>query len=290
LEVAQPSGAVLDTPVENLRFTLLQYTANERLLQSVRGQIVDRTARSDFGQYKEGDAIPCRLTEDAKATSGVYVAYLLRVSENLTKQMAEILKTIPLWTEFLDHVYGVGPVLGAYLCAFVDVQIREKRGLGATKPSHLRRYCGLAVIDGKLEKRTAGRVNAYNGSLRIRLFQAFTSMWKTSGGREGKDTRYLRIWRDYLNRMANSARVSESGKIEVAGKERSAKGFVFSTGWHKAADVLIEDLYIMARTLEGLPVWPTYQTAKLGYTHGGKVSDGQPVVLTLEEAKRCVGL
>jgi hypothetical protein len=48
-------------------------------------------------------------------------------------------------------------------------------------------------------------------------------------------------------------------------------------------------MYTIARTLEGLPVWPSYLAAKLGYMHGGKICINEPKVLTLEEAKAAIG-
>jgi hypothetical protein len=67
-------------------------------------------------------------------------------------------------------------------------------------------------------------------------------------------------------------------------------GHAHSYGWHKAADILIEDLYIVWRTLAGMPVWPSYYAAKLGYEHGGKISVNAPKMLSLDEAKALVGI
>jgi hypothetical protein len=75
-------------------------------------------------------------------------------------------------------------------------------------------------------------------------------------------------------------------------------GHAHSYGWHKAADILLEDLYVVWRALEALPVWPSYYAAKLGYEHGGAPVDkvegyfknAAPKMLTVEDAKRLVGI
>jgi len=65
-------------------------------------------------------------------------------------------------------------------------------------------------------------------------------------------------------------------------------GFAHSKGWHAAADVLVEDMYIVWRAQLGLPVWPDYHAAKLGYSHNGKICVDAPRTMTLEEAKAFV--
>jgi hypothetical protein len=141
-------------------------------------------------------------------------------------------------------------------------------------------------------------------------------------------TKYLEIWREYKLRMQHSQRVVgnyidldwqefsgakalEAGTASVKkrvgpkggtvmaivdnetgkqiGEVRSAKKFIHDAGRRKATDVFLEDLYTIGRTLEGLPVWPSWYAAKLGYKHGGKVCVNAPTELTLEQAKELVG-
>lgn len=92
-----------------------------------------------------------------------------------------------------------------------------------------------------------------------------------------------------------------TGKIELSHPRKardgemithvSARGFAHSYGWHKAADVFLEDLYTVWRAIEGLPVWPAFYAAKLsGYKHAsGKICVDAPTMLTLEEALELVG-
>ncbi len=283
-----------DDPKQELRRLVLQHKAMVATKQSIDGQHRDRVCiadRKDEGGnvvMRKGDAIPCRLPGDVQEQMQAFMAevYVKKI-DGLESCMSKTLKHFPLYREFLAKVFGCGPVVAAYLIVFCDFG-------KATKPSNLRRYCGMAVIDGRLEHRVAGKVNAYNSELRVRLYQMFGAMWKNAAkvseaAPAGKTSKYLTIWQDYKHRVQHSARAVDGKIVNGVGKTVSIKGFSHSTGWHKACDVFLEDLYIIGRTVEGLPVWPTYQTAKLGYGHGAKVSDGSPRTYTLEEAVGIVG-
>src|SRR6185312_12045486 len=175
-------------------------------------------------------------------------------AKTLESAMLSELKKIPVYKLFLSKVYGLGPVVSAYLISEIDIH-------RAVKPSALRRFCGLAVINGRLERRTKGTKSAYSSEMRVRLYQAFGSMWKNAAKLK-KTTKYLDIW---INAKHRKMQLAVDGKINNGVREVSAKGYAHSYGWHKAADILIEDLYTVWRAIEGLEVWPSYYAAKLGY-------------------------
>jgi hypothetical protein len=259
---------------------------------------------SDRKNHVTGDVIKCDLPDDRRADFKAVHDALKKDASKLESAMLRELRKLPIYTEFLSKVFGFGPVVSAYLVAEIDVKRSEKI-------SNLRRYCGLAVIDGRLERPRAGQKNAYNKEIRTRLYQAFGSMWKnaakkTESAPHGVSTKYLEVWKNYKLRMQHSERydavkntlieVSESGCADAREIERSslkyrkgAKMVIHSTGWHKSADVFIEDLYTVWRAIEGLPCWPSYYAAKLGYAHGGKISVNAPKLMTLSEALATVG-
>ena len=292
-KIAVPSSS---DPIVELRTLVRQHYALTKTA----------TANINMGRDKKnretGETIACRLPVDAMVEVQGLSKILSKKASGLESAMLRELKKIPIYTLFLRHVFGVGPIVAAYLVSEIDIH-------RATKPSNLRRFCGLAVIDGRLEGRTGapksqGGTGTFNGTLRTRIFQAFGAMWKNAAKRSvaapfGVSTKYLDIWRNYMSRIEHSERVQDrgldktgkwTGKI-LNGRDKvvSARGFAFSTGWHKAADVLIEDLYIVWRAIEGLPVWPSYYAAKLGYAHGGKIAVNAPVSLTVDEALALVG-
>lgn len=277
-------------PREELRKLLLQHKALVRASKAAQLMTTHRTVRSDFGPYKKGDVMPCRLPDDARVELQTVAKNMDKRASSLGTSMKAVLRDIPIYQQFLRHVFGIGEgaIIAAYLVGEIDIQ-------RSIKPSGLRRFCGLAVIDGRLERRRAGQKNQYNAEMRMRLFQLFSGMAKNAGKKSkdkpfGTTSKYLEIWKNYKTRMQQSERydVASNTLREFSDAEakprKGAKAVIHATGWHKAADVFIEDLYIVWRALEGLPVWPSYHAAKLGYSHGGKICVDAPKLLTLKEA------
>lgn len=266
-----------EDPKQELKHLVLQHAAIVKQKVSIIHQNSPRKS------HKTGEVIPCRIPFDtAEEMLAVAKQVLNKRASRLERQMLTCLEKMPVYQQFLSKVYGAGPIACSYLLAYCDIH-------KAQKSSSLRRYVGLAVIDGRLECATKGQVNCFVAKLRVVLFQMLSAMWRNAAKSE-QTCKYLDIWTGAKHRILNSARVDQDGKILTeACKVVSAKGFAHSTGWHKAADIFIEDLYVVWRTLEGLPVWPTYRAAKLGYQHGGAPCDGAPRVMTLAEALEVVG-
>ena len=231
----------------------------------------------------------------------------------IEQHIEEQLVNFPIYTKWLCEVYGMGPVVCAYIVTSINVKVREDRGLGATKPSNVIRYAGLAVINDKLERRSKARdedgnakASGFNGDLRVRIYQAFCAMMKNvNKGRvprgeytsvPARSNKYLKIYvharhsflsRPNINRATMKMRVPDDKKGGT--KEVSARGAAHSYGWHKAMRVFLNDLYIVWRSLEGLPVWHDWYAMQRGYIHGGKMIQSEAELLTLEEAKNLVG-
>ena len=289
--VAVPST---NDPRLELRKIVQQHRAHTKTAVSIEHMSSNRKNR------ETGEIIACRLAEDTQSELHAVVKSVRHKSSTLESAMLRELKKIPIYNEFFAKVFGVGPVVAAYFITEVDI-------CKATKTSNLRRFCGMAVINGHLERRASGPkciggAGTYNATLRTVLFQCFTAMWKnknkTSKARAlGTTSKYLEIWQNTRERTFShpsfDAKANTVESIDTATGtiriQKGAAGHAFKKGWHKAADVLLEDLYIVWRTLEGLPVWPSYYAAKLGYEHGGKISVNAPKNLSLAEALQLVG-
>ena len=283
LKKLKPKKPIVPTypnePDKELKHLVRQHKALTKTVVSFLNQSRDRKNR------KTGELMPCLLPLDAQlVVQEVAQGPLAQQADRLEREMAATLKNVPFYNVFLKNVFGLGPVISAYICTEVDIHKAEK-------PSNLRRFCGLAVINGRLERPVKGQKNAFSSQMRTRLFQALTAMARNCA-KSQKTTKYLAVWLGTKHRILSSARVVDD-KLTVVREGKtstvSAKGFAHSTGWHKAADVLLEDVYIVWRTLEGLPVWPSYYAAKLGYEHGGTIAVNAPKMLTLEEALETVG-
>lgn len=288
-----------DDPCEELKKLVRQHKAVMQNEVALTNRCSDKEARQDIEQdgkiiFRKGDPMPCRLPAEVQAQALLMAKEVFgKAKEELERKMAKELKKVPIFREYLSKVFGLssGGPIAAYLVAEIDIH-------RAVKPSALRRFCGMAVIDGRLERRTKGQKNSFSSEMRTRLFQFFQTLQKNR--RHNPTNKYLKVWDDAKTRIRNSERVFDlkekeggdwAGKlVNGQGKTVSAKGFSNSYGWHKAADVFLEDLYIVWRALEGLPVWPSYYAAKLGYEHGGKIAVNAPKMLTLEEALSIVGI
>ena len=70
-------------------------------------------------------------------------------------------------------------------------------------------------------------------------------------------------------RYDEEANTFEGRKTDRGEDAKGARAYMHSKAWHKMVHLLLEDLYVVWRTIEGLPVWPSYYSAKMGYGHGG---------------------
>jgi hypothetical protein len=320
---------------------------------AILGMTTDKKSRTT------GETIPSRVPEDRKVEMATVAKALSSDAKRLETLMLRELRKLPIYTLYLSRVFGLGAVVCAYLVALIDIH-------KAPKISNLRRFCGLAVINGRLERPTRGQKLGYCAELRTRLYQAMSSMWKNAAKKtadrpNGSTSKYLEVWRGYKARMQHSERYdatrnvllsgrlcksesggsrasdisdanvgrderamaqeqvrhykseclepSESGEHGASERTRAnaisaerpstpggsdkgrpgARAIIHATGWHKAADVLIEDLYVVWRAIDGLPVWPSYYAAKLGFNHGGSIAVNGPRMLTVDEALALVG-
>jgi hypothetical protein len=277
----RPTTPSVEDPIVELRRLTQMHAAWTKKSTAIDNMSSDRVNK----ETKE--VIPCDVPLDVRAQMKGVKDALKREASALESAMLRELKKIPIYQLWLSKVFAArGPVLSAYLVSKIDIR-------KATKPSNLKRYCGLAVIDGRLERRKRGVQGSFNHQIRTRLYQLFQVIKK--GKRLDPENKYLKIWNDAKNRIQHSDRVTDrgldaegkwTGKIETGGKVVSARGFADSYGWHKAADRFVEDLYIVWRSVEGLEVWPNYYAGKLArreHVTGKPVFD-EPKMLTVDEA------
>jgi hypothetical protein len=282
-------------PVDSLRILVRQHRNVSRMSVAVGHMGLTEVT------LKNGDVVKRDIPADIAAKLEETSTSLQTDALKLKSQIEKALRDVPIYEQFFKPRSFTCPMLAAYLIA--DVTIKGPPGFDpvAYKSSQLRRFCGLAVINGRLERLTKGEKRHYNVSLRTQLYLAFEALWKNRrhyGDSKPECQKYLKIWDDAKHRDLQKEGVREKGVKpngdpahvrELAdGKVVAWDGHAHSYGWHKAADILIEDMYVVWRALEGLPVWPSFYAAKLGYEHGGKISVNAPKMMTLEEALELV--
>ncbi len=189
------AGPVSDDPKEELRRLVADHKSLTKKAIAILNMTIEKTSRTT------GEPIPSRVPDDRKVEMKAVADALKRDAERLEREMLRELKKLPIYNLFLAKVFGVGVVVSSYLIAMIDPMRVERndfalrhgmrpgerptddevraalaRGepLRATKISNFRRFCGLAVIDGRLERPRRGQKLPYCGELRTRLFQAFS--------------------------------------------------------------------------------------------------------------------
>lgn len=192
---------VTDDPKQELRRLVLEHKALTRKGVSIASMARDIKLTS--GEVRE-----CNLPMEVRSELNLVSESMKRRASKLEFQMLAQLKQIPIYQVFLSQVYGVGAVAAAYLVVRVDIH-------KAVKISQLRRFCGLAVINGRLERYQRGQQAHHVPELRTRLYQVMTSMAKNACRKTkdrpfGSTTKYLKVWCDYVNRMLHSSRYDAS--------------------------------------------------------------------------------
>lgn len=230
--------------------------------------------REEFGRLTDG-LVSSRMPGDARlsgsklissATEFALVEQYIELEKTETRHFGRLgaaLKGYPIWTEYLLGVRGVGPAMAGVIISEIDIT-------KAKYVSSLWAYCGLDVApDGKGRSRKKEHLVdiAYkdkDGVGQTRVGITFNSFLKTKLTGVLADIfirlradPYRTIYDGYKNRLANHPKwIPESpGHRNNAAKRYMIKMF-------------LRDLYVAWRTIEGLPVHPSYAEAKLGIVHG----------------------
>lgn len=270
-----------DDPMVEIRRLIQEHVQLTKTSVGLTSSASDKVRRFDLvknGEViaKKGDVIPCRMPVDTQQKIQDFAKDTLKKdADRLGRAIERELRRVPLYTEFLSKVQGCGPVIAGYIVAMVDFS-------KCVKPSALKRYCGFAVFDGKREQPTKGQKLHYNKEMKTRLYQMFMMGIRMAGSRSSAESKYMRVWTEKKETL-----VAMRG---LGTTDNKSNGWCDDTARRKATDVFLEDLYIVGRTLAGLPVWPSWYAKAMGYEHGGKVAVLAPKMLTLDEALAMVGV
>jgi hypothetical protein len=148
-------------------------------IQKLRIAVNNRVAVTRFTVCPSRHVIPAKESRDrcpicgapaqvVEASPPEILREILRELESaerrLYREVERLVKPHPLWTEYLQHVKGVGPVVAAYLITALNPARFET-------VSKMWRYCGLHVVDGRAPRRVAGQKIGWSPTAR-------TMMWK----------------------------------------------------------------------------------------------------------------
>ncbi len=261
-----------ETDAKSAKFLNLLVKDYKRISDEVAGKINSRT-------FKPGEIIN---SYEAYFMAETYVALLDREAA-IDKLLAHMLGKIPIWTEFLESVKGIGPRLAGRLIHAVgdismarhasslwklfglDVYIDPKTGIGSArtlyKPEH--------QVD-KTISRKDGTVKEFRGAAFDPKRRALAVGVIGASFIKAKNSKYSPIFYNYRTRMENHAiyGVHNDGK-EVDGYGKISKMRRMRQATRYMVKIFLADLWLEWRKIEGLPISDPYSVAKLGMgVHG----------------------
>lgn len=236
-------------------------------LVSERGRI--NVKKIDFS----GDAIISTAAELALVDS--YIA-LERQEARQFGDLYDVLEQLPIYTEYLEEVVGVGPAMAGVLIAYLDPH-------KARNVSSFWKYAGLDVDKGSGRSRREEHLveREYvdrNGVTKTRLGVTYNPFLKTKlmGVLGPSFLRSGSPWREpydnYKHRLMSDPRkkvtVQEWKKRHKAGdaelRELWTPGRIHTASTRFMVKQFLAEFWVKWRTLEGLPVTLPYAEAKLG--------------------------
>lgn len=187
---------------------------------------------------------------------------LLESETRAFKGLEKVLSTIPIWTEWLSDVSGVGPAMGAAILSGFDIH-------KARYPSSMWRYAGLDVArDGRGRGRYKEHLSdvtyidkdgneatrkslGYNPWLKTKLVGVLSTCFMRA-----PKSPYRVLYDNYKHRLENH----DKHKDKTPGhRHRMALRYMVK--------MFLVDLHREWRKIEGLPVPPTYHEGKLEHKH-----------------------
>lgn len=245
--------------------------------------------RNDRKSKTTGEMIPSAFDDDERATLGQVAQVYASLEDESEKDMCRLVRAHPMWKAWLKNCPGVSEKTAAQLLACIDFT-------KCVKPSQLSRFCGVSMdrsgdkmvsqrprrpqpyvdASGKLVK-PKGETLSYNPMLKRALFLWVEALCKNASRFESiSGSRYYRRFEE------------KSHGLKTTRLDKKP-WWIRRTAQRCAERLFVEDLYIVGRTMLGLPVWPDYHASRLGYAHGGKICVNEPRTMTLYEALALVG-
>jgi hypothetical protein len=242
--------------------------------QSMRKKMDNRIGRTADGEQQNVEQRTFRL-EDLEMFKKIADDAKEKEVE-CEKNLKRVLKRFPIWTEYLEGIKGVGTIAAGWIIGEFDI---EK----ATTVSKMWQFAGLnpGLVkgkkrvdheDGKVEfvetgemirgdKLTPGHVSPFNQNLRTALVGVLAD-----GFIKQQNYYCMEFYYPYKARLEQEENtVLHVGKekqwkdVNKGHRDRAAKRYMIK--------MFLKDLYVAWRTIEGLPVRPSYQEEYLGHKH-----------------------
>lgn len=254
-------------------------------LRKIYARLTDGVARNRALPKREGfvgDGVVSDFTELVLIHQYVTIE---RQEREQFRLLGEALETVPIYTGWLHKQVGIGPALAAVLVTWFDVRKAER-------PSQFWAFAGLDVapIDGLARSRRKNHLverqyTDRNGEIKTKMSTTFDP-WLQSrllgvlGGsllRSGSP--YREHYDNYRHRITTDpdrpkGTLLDKKKMRAAGEIEAAEKLWHPLRIHRASmrymvKMFVADFWRQWRTIESLPVVPTYHEAVQGHVHHG---------------------
>jgi hypothetical protein len=249
--------------------------------QAMRKRMDNRIGRKADGA--DQDLSTERAFDPEDAGMFVEVSDQARIQEKaVEKKLLAVLRRMPIYTEYLEGVKGVGTVAAAHICGSFDIY--EGRTV-----SKLWQYCGLnpGMVRGKKrverkdggfdivitdtmirgDKMTAGFVAPFNKELRTALLGVMADGFIKCQNSYAMD--YYYPMKTRLEQSANTVQeISKAGaKPQDVAWSEAKKAHRHRAAMRYMIKMFLKDLYSVWRPMHGLDVRAPYAEEYLGKRH-----------------------
>ena len=286
--------------LEKLRFLVESYYD----IQDVRIGVSNRTFQLD---EKEVEHKVEKETTKGKISQS-HTDALKNIEASIQKQIEEVLKEIPIWTEFMKDIRGVGPTLAGGIIGYMYKPYNDKCDAAPTHEtcscgksierfdniSKLHAYAGQHVVNGKAPKRTKGEKSNWNSKFRTHLWKVGQTFMRSDESKSFYRDLYTKekIKLGFIKTpngwdMPKEVReqwiakgVGQTKKIkeklekgqEISNESDAVKGHLDARVRRKVTKLFIAHVWTKWRTLEGLPVTDPYPMTEMGGKHSGLIT------------------
>ena len=161
---------------------------------------------------------------------------LLALENRIESRIKTYLSDLPIWSEYLEKINGVGPRLAA---SIISGYITPARFDTISK---FWMYAGLGLRDGNIQARKTGEIANWSSELKTTMYKLEDQFIIAKGG-----------YRDIYEKF----RVQEDTANGYREK-KLIKGHVYQRARRKTAKVFLANLWIRWREMEELPTRPLY--------------------------------
>jgi len=186
----------------------------------------------------------------------------LEIRKDILEKFAEF--DLPIWTEWLSKVKGIGSILGAGLIGYIgDISRFDSI-------SKLWAYSGLHVVDGRAPKRKRGEKINWNPKMRALMWKiarsfAFQKEAPSRTKYEENKRYYLEKYGDRIKNPKSCPEYEKCRKRLKKRKEPACKGHLEAMARRRLVKQFLACLWLKWRELEGLPVSKPYAIEHLGH-------------------------